>query len=867
MGKPQYPRRGERIAPALLRDVLLSPLPAGLIAATSGRYKVLADLDETVWQFATPAVCRRLAEAVVAHLQPRLPRLPLVVSSQKLPLPRSLVQLADLPIGRRAFNCLQALVDDDVRKLAAVEIGAVARRPGMGAKSLLDLLCALEDLGSLEKTSTQLQFGEQAMQHEQPVPARPEELPSRLEVEISRYPRVGQTLAPKALGFLLNLPLGDRRMPTLRLKDLDETVWDKFGSETCLRFAKVVVARVRSSALRLGKVGAIPIPLPRTNGTPLRIQLEPRTRNCLENLGLIKNPSRLAWMTVGDLLQSSGFGIRCLLDLLSALESHIPALYQITTEVTAAARRLNKTQGVNSVGDDDPRFGPEVQSLKGHGRNLKHVTEHILGSNTCPMAPKHYLTRLNRLRDRVRAVKRLSLEEELEDLLSFDPKGRDRDIALMLFGWSGSGPRTLEQIGYEFGMTRERVRQICERHQKRLEGKCPYLPVLDRALAAAAAETPCVKSQVENALHEQGFTKGRFLIEGLIQAAQMTSRACPFVLESVEEQLYAVPASARGIAKLIGHIARKAISHWGVATIEDIAAQSSTVAGKEVPMPFAHAVLTAQNGFRWLDRASGWFWLESTARNALLNQIGKVLAACDRIHVGELRAGVSRNHRREGFAPPQRVLLELCAQSTWCHVEGSFVSAPSLDPRFVLSQTERVIVSILKENGNILPRVHLEELCLSQGLKRDTFYVNLSYSPVIARYAPGVYGVRGAPIPPGRAESLVEPRRKTRVLADYGWLPDGRVFVSYKLSEGALSNGIVTVPAGMKTYLQGEFRLLLPDGELVGQLVIKDTQAWGLGPFFRRRGGEPGDFFQIVFDTKTRKASVVLAEPIEESDK
>lgn len=106
----------------------------------------------------------------------------------------------------------------------------------------------------------------------------------------------------------------------------------------------------------------------------------------------------------------------------------------------------------------------------------------------------------------------------------------------------------------------------------------------------------------------------------------------------------------------------------------------------------------------------------------------------------------------------------------------------------------------------------------------------------------------------------------TRVLADYGWLPDGRIFLSYKLSEGSLANGIVSIPAGMKSYLQGEFRLLIADGQSAGRLVVKDNSAWGLGPFFRRRGGEPGDYFQIIFDTKQGLASVHLCDALDEED-
>lgn len=55
--------------------------------------------------------------------------------------------------------------------------------------------------------------------------------------------------------------------------------------------------------------------------------------------------------------------------------------------------------------------------------------------------------------------------------------------------------------------------------------------------------------------------------------------------------------------------------------------------------------------------------------------------------------------------------------------------------------------------------------------------------------------------------------------------------------------------------------------EKVPRLVVKDTQAWGLGPFFRRRGGEAGDLLQIVFDTKQGLASVHLGEaPDDEKD-
>jgi hypothetical protein len=219
------------------------------------------------------------------------------------------------------------------------------------------------------------------------------------------------------------------------------------------------------------------------------------------------------------------------------------------------------------------------------------------------------------------------------------------------------------------------------------------------------------------------------------------------------------------------------------------------------------------------------------------------------------------------FRSPQRVLIALCAQAKDYAIQGNSVLANTpLNHREVLSDTESVIVDVLREHGPVMRRPKLEELCLGKGLQRETFSIHLTYSPVITRYARGVYGLRGAQVPPGLAESLVELRRNTRVLAEYGWLPDGKIFVSYKLSKGCLTKGIVSVPAGMKSYLQGEFELLIADEQSAGRLVVKDTQAWGLGPFFRRRGGEPGDLFQIVFDTSKMLASVSLPEDRDDDD-
>ena|ERR1700722_16561081 len=89
---------------------------------------------------------------------------------------------------------------------------------------------------------------------------------------------------------------------------------------------------------------------------------------------------------------------------------------------------------------------------------------------------------------------------------------------------------------------------------------------------------------------------------------------------------------------------------------------------------------------------------------------------------------------------------------------------------------------------------------------------------------------------------------------------DGKIFLTYKLSSGTLANGIVSVPAGMKAYLSGPYKLHAADGVPIGRLVVKDSQAWGLGPLFSRRGGDPGDSLRILFDLTAKTATAELGQ-------
>lgn len=459
-----------------------------------------------------------------------------------------------------------------------------------------------------------------------------------------------------------------------------------------------------------------------------------------------------------------------------------------------------------------------------------------------------------------------TLEGDLGRLAELAGSERNRDIVIKYLGWDGKGRRTLQVLGKEFGMTRERVRQVFSNFEekvlevRRLKGI--YLPKITLALNKVTEQMPGVASDIEVELARQGVTKEPFRLEGLLTAANMIGHKAVFIVAKSRNQRFVLRQGARNGLKAIIHLSRKTIARHGVATISDIVAQVEEDIHQYVPESLAVSVLSTLKDFRWLDESRSWFFLPSVPRNRLLNLIEKTLSACDQIDIGDLRSGISRYHRMEGFAPPKEVLLQLCREIPWCKILGRSIYAdPKLDWEQVLKgTTDWAMCAILKEYGPAMATAEFERRCVEVGINRNTFYAYLSYSPIITRIIPGVYALRGSKIPPGIAESLKRSHKPQKEIADYGWTSDGEIWVAIKLSEAITRSGVFSIPSGMKTFIQGEFALKAADGAAISTLKIRDNSGWSLSNFIARRGGEVGDYLVLLFNLKDRAVRIQLGD-------
>ena len=163
---------------------------------------------------------------------------------------------------------------------------------------------------------------------------------------------------------------------------------------------------------------------------------------------------------------------------------------------------------------------------------------------------------------------RLTLERELHELLG---AGKNALIAARYYGFDGRGGGTLQSVGNEVGLTRERVRQIVTAASERLSTVRPVSPTLDRAIAFVVDHIPAAAGEIEAELRFQRLTSGLFRLEGMIQAAELLGRRPPFSITEVNGERLVHARDIPSVDTLV-RIARRLISLWGMATISNVVA-------------------------------------------------------------------------------------------------------------------------------------------------------------------------------------------------------------------------------------------------------------------------------------------------------
>jgi hypothetical protein len=350
-----------------------------------------------------------------------------------------------------------------------------------------------------------------------------------------------------------------------------------------------------------------------------------------------------------------------------------------------------------------------------------------------------------------------SLEAELAAIAETAEAGRTAGIAVRHWGWDGRGGTTLQTAGREFGaITRERARQLCERLSARIragqdgrEGP-PASPALERALALAGGVAPTTAHDLARRLADQHVSARAFDPAGLLTAAAVLGYEASFSLDTVWGVRIVLPSppdpttDTTDVIEAVVDGARAMMRRAGAARVSDITGRVAAEMAVWVDDDLVTAVVSEPDDFIWLERRSGWFYLPSVAKNAVVSRVIKVLSVAGEIGLPDLHAGIRRDERMKEFVMPEYILGELCERIPNVAVRGQHVHAVvPIRPEDVLETTELTLVTLLRRNGGTMPRRDLEALCREAGMKPSSFNNRIAYSPIITERGYGAYGLRG----------------------------------------------------------------------------------------------------------------------------
>jgi hypothetical protein len=450
-----------------------------------------------------------------------------------------------------------------------------------------------------------------------------------------------------------------------------------------------------------------------------------------------------------------------------------------------------------------------------------------------------------------------SLQDEIRNALSKVCQDRNLALVLTLWGLDGTERKTLEQVGQAYRMTRERVRQIEAKAIGKLQVRWHDVPLLDAALRTLEQNGPVAADDVSTILRKSAVPSSFVSAAAILKAAE------------VFEKQHDVAISPLSSARVVGRPEMLKMLRRATNELRRTTQSSGCTSLTRIQFRLSGSIEGSSNlrrGFEmldevvWLDEGRTWLYSKRPARNRLYNLLQKIFTVTNRMHVNELRQAVSRPHRMK-YVPPAGVLSAFCnARGFSRSEENEIASAHTLSAE--LGDLDGAFVRAFRSLGSPLTREELEDYCVDEeGMKVSSFFQRLTYCPLFLRLAPGVYGLVGAPTPPGSVEAAKQRIRVDHIPPQHGWTSEGRLWVVLRLSRASAHSGAFFAPSFVNEHAEGLWTTTLADGTPIGTMEIKQGIANGLRDEFELLAADAGDFCLLQFDLTKNSVSVQVGGP------
>lgn len=615
------------------------------------------------------------------------------------------------------------------------------------------------------------------------------------------------------------------------------------------------------------------LPDPPLGASVADLQISVRVRNCLDDLGVLGGERPLSAFTIGTLLGTWSFGITSLSNLVDALilafshagASQMPrSLFEspptepenFVEQAVELIARVEELLDGAVVADTDPRFR-EILKAAGCASSLELVAQ-----LRAPRVRRRDIENATRFILALADTFYSSLENEALATRGLIDKPKHAAICRAFFGFGDRDATTLQAVGKEFGISRERVRQICKSKRLTTAGHRAHLPVLLDVHESIRSRVPATSSEIESQIGLTCCVEKNTEVGEIIKYAR--SMNLDFGLSEVRlgKTRLTIHSSDVDSLKTIRRRIKSSIDQFGAITARRLASGISGKAKLDRIVDLATLVLKADDNLIGIGNDPIWITSWDVDESRYASRILEILQVSRGLTVGALRRALRRDYRKGPFTPPSNVLKTITELIPAIMISGDHLSCVELNNQSAEAahSDEATIVEILRKHGGIMERRELQPAVIARGVGDANYWRHLIYSSMLENYGSGVYGIVGSSPEPGVVEQLATSRPKVcGGHKDRGWTNNGNYWMVHKLSNAAIETGIVGVPAGARPHLLASYDISNPSIES-GTVTISNNNMWGFRKWLWNIGAEPGDYFGLLFDNRCGTVSIFVGD-------
>ncbi|MQF48950.1 hypothetical protein FIM08_03520 [SAR202 cluster bacterium AC-647-N09_OGT_505m] len=448
-----------------------------------------------------------------------------------------------------------------------------------------------------------------------------------------------------------------------------------------------------------------------------------------------------------------------------------------------------------------------------------------------------------------RALKHTCLDNEVNDILRI-LDDRERQV---LIGRHGVGrPLTLEALGRQLKISRERVRQIQIKAQEKLEPQLKRATLMYSTAALAvlnAHQNERTMAAWQRRLLSLGYLKNPVSLDLLFTVVRATSIDWLHLPDATQ------PASQKAIPRRVLAARRQVLSdalkHCGSSgAVRTMSLTNEVLSNEEVEQ------VLRLNEFEELQ--PGW-WTRDVGETVLERVALKVIVFCGSVSPSAMRDALGRHLTRSRMpSPPSEILGRLLERRDDFSIANGMIvllKSPTSPP--ATTGPESIFIDLIASTGVVVSFKEVHHALTAAGFSGGSVNSLLRYSPIVAKVAPAMYSTRNANID---SDAIADASsRDTRLPANttMNLRSDGVIELETTASAWLDYNGII--PVGLASSLTGEWSLI--DKEVVmGKVIITDKFIRGLSPVAKNLDVTSGDRIRLFFNTWTREANMIKVE-------